>query len=287
MGTIIDSYDKGHRLTCRTDMSIITFTRVPGEEDGRGASQTQFRQATDLTPAGNPQSSSARCSSPALPSQRLLRSRRSAADQVRDAARGPRGTAAGFANRARVWPLPAVVLPGASEFRARRLVRIAAPQAGSQERTQAYRHGSAVRGRAARSATGLEFRATDRVGETEVRAAGASPQYRAAVVAGKKTLMKTPSLVPTATPGDKSVLIGAYEELRRRFLSRQYGPGLTILMRRGLREWMNTCSSYLDPPAISVPAPPHDETIFPQGVRAELVGILGGMLLHRCQEASS
>jgi len=99
--------------------------------------------------------------------------------------------------------------------------------------------------------------------------------------------MKTPSLVPTATPGDKSVLIGAYEELRRRFLSRQYGPGLTILMRRGLREWMNTCSSYLDAPAISVPAPPHDETIFPQGVRAELVGILAGMLLHRCQEASS
>jgi hypothetical protein len=99
--------------------------------------------------------------------------------------------------------------------------------------------------------------------------------------------MKTPSPVPTATPGDKSVLIGAYEELRRRFLSRQYGPGLTMLMRRGLREWMNTCSSYLDAPAISVSATLQDEAVLPQGIRAELVGILAGMLLHRCREASS
>jgi len=91
----------------------------------------------------------------------------------------------------------------------------------------------------------------------------------------------------TTAPADQAALVKAYEELRQRFLSRQYGPGSTILMRRGLREWMNTCSSYLDAPAISVPAPPHDETIFPQGVRAELVGILAGMLLHRCQEASS
>jgi hypothetical protein len=81
--------------------------------------------------------------------------------------------------------------------------------------------------------------------------------------------------------------VGAYEELRRRFISRQHGPGVAILMRRGLREWMDTCSSYLDVPATSVPAPPHDETILPQGVRAELVVILAGMLLHRCQEVSS
>jgi hypothetical protein len=81
--------------------------------------------------------------------------------------------------------------------------------------------------------------------------------------------------------------VKAYEELRQRFLSRQYGPGLAILMRGGVREWMNTCSSYLDTPVTSVPVPPHDETILPQGVRAELVVILAGMLLQRCQEASS
>lgn len=98
--------------------------------------------------------------------------------------------------------------------------------------------------------------------------------------------MKTPSPVPTAVP-DKSVLVGAYEELRRQFLSRQYGPGLVVLMRRGLREWMSACSSYLDAPATSVSVAPDDETILPQGVRAELVVILAGMLLHRCQEANS
>ena len=98
--------------------------------------------------------------------------------------------------------------------------------------------------------------------------------------------MKTPSPLPTTMP-DRPALVGAYEELRRQFLNRQYGPGLVILMRRGLREWMNTCSSYLDTSASSVPAAPDDETILPQGVRAELVVILAGMLLHRCQEASS
>lgn len=98
--------------------------------------------------------------------------------------------------------------------------------------------------------------------------------------------MKMPSPLPTAVP-DKSAQVGAYEELRRQFLSRQYGPGLVILMRRGLREWMNTCSSYLDTSASSVPAPPHDEAVLPYEVRAELVVILAGMLLHRCQEASS
>ena len=81
--------------------------------------------------------------------------------------------------------------------------------------------------------------------------------------------------------------MGAYEELRRRFLSRQYRPGVAILMRRGLREWMNACSAYLDAPATSVAATSHDEAVLPQGVRAELVGILAGMLLHRCQEARS
>ena len=43
----------------------------------------------------------------------------------------------------------------------------------------------------------------------------------------------------------------------------------------------------LDAPATSVAATSHDEAVLPQGVRAELVVILAGMLLHRCQEASS
>jgi len=50
---------------------------------------------------------------------------------------------------------------------------------------------------------------------------------------------------------------------------------------------MNACSSYLAAPPISVPTTPQDEAVLPQGIRAELVGILAGMLLHRCQEASS
>ena len=90
---------------------------------------------------------------------------------------------------------------------------------------------------------------------------------------------------PTAAPTDKDALIAAYEELRHRFLSRTQGPGSALFMRHGMREWMNAYSLGVAPPPISVPTTPDDAAVLPQGVRAEVVLILAGMLLHGCQEA--
>jgi hypothetical protein len=78
--------------------------------------------------------------------------------------------------------------------------------------------------------------------------------------------------------------MAAYEELRRRFLSGQRGPGLALFMRRGMRELMNTYSLCAAPPAVSAVA---NDAVLPQGLRTDVVLILAGMLLHRCQESRS
>jgi len=76
-------------------------------------------------------------------------------------------------------------------------------------------------------------------------------------------------------------LVAAYEELRCQAVQGGRGPGLTLMMSRGFRCWMeawtqllaNECSRVqrLDPPESSVVS----------SVRRELVILLASMLLHR------
>ena len=88
----------------------------------------------------------------------------------------------------------------------------------------------------------------------------------------------------TAAPLEKDGLIAAYEELRRQILNGQRGPGLTLFMRRGMREWMNACSLCPAPSPTKEFTAAADEAVLPQGARTEVVLILAGMLLHGCQE---
>ena len=80
------------------------------------------------------------------------------------------------------------------------------------------------------------------------------------------------------------MFVAGYEELRRQVLTRQRGPGVAILMQRGVQAWMSVCSMG------SVPLPSRAFTqteavpVIPQGLHTEIVLILAGMLLHRCQE---
>jgi hypothetical protein len=96
-------------------------------------------------------------------------------------------------------------------------------------------------------------------------------------------MMQTSQPIPALA--DMEALIDAYEELRRRFLSRQQGPGLTLFMRRGMREWINAYSLYDGSPPVPVLTTPNDHAALPYGVVAEVVLILAGMLLHDCHEA--
>ena len=89
---------------------------------------------------------------------------------------------------------------------------------------------------------------------------------------------------PTTMPADGDDLVSAYEELRRQFLSRQQGPGLALLMRGGLGEWMNAYSLFTAPASITVLTTTNDAAVIADGVRTEVILILAGMLLHGYQE---
>lgn len=84
---------------------------------------------------------------------------------------------------------------------------------------------------------------------------------------------------------DTEALVAGYEELRRHVLSGHGGTGLAVLVRRGMREWMNTYSLCAAPLSTKARIPTEGELVIPQGLRAEVVLILAGMLLHGCQEA--
>src|SRR4029077_4553441 len=234
----------------------------PNRENENVAGEKQLRQAEGVRATRNSQAPSAGGTPYAIPEQRILRSQRPAAGEIRDAATGPCGQAGGFPNGQGVWFLPPVVLPSGIRFRARWFLRITSPEAWSEKRSQAHSGSDEVRGRTANPGANTEFRSAGRAGAAQLPRKSAPPQYRAAASAGKKTPI---SLLPDpAAPLEKDGLIAAYEELRRQILNGQRGPGLALFMRRGMREWMNACSLCLAPsPTKEFTAAP-DRAVLPQ-----------------------
>lgn len=265
---------------------IIIFTRFRGlkpEASQSAASEKQTRQARDLTATGNLQPPRARCAPSAVSGQRVLRCPRLGPSEIRDAATGPCGQEVGFTNGPGVWFLPAVVLPSRIQFRAKWSVRIATWEAWPEKWPQTHSGSDEIRSRAAERGPIAGFRSARGGGEPEVRLAGASPQHRAAASAGKKTPLR-PRFPFTPAPPDQDGRVAAYEELRGQFLNGQRGPGLALFLRCGMRELMNTCSLCTAPPALPTVA---NDAVLPQSVRTDVVLILAGMLLHRCQESRS
>jgi len=107
------------------------------------------------------------------------------------------------------------------------------------------------------------------------------------MAASKKNTVSTVSTV-LACAGDP--LITAYEDLRCQFLDgaggSRSGPGLALFLGRGMWEWVKACGHLLE----LVPQRPadraHAEQPLPSGVRAEIVVLLSGMVLQRCQRIS-
>ena len=99
----------------------------------------------------------------------------------------------------------------------------------------------------------------------------------------------TSSSVNTASANDS--LIAAYEDLRSRVLGvsdrGKSGPGLTLLLSRGMQEWMQACTEFFQ----TVPEKRRDctsrEAPLPSDVRAEVVVVLAGMLLQRSRRMIS
>ena len=264
---------------------IFTAATQPNRENENAAGEKQLRQAEGVRATRNTEPPPAGGAPSFVPEQRILRSQRLAAGEIRDATTGPCGQAGGFPNGQGVWILTPFVLPSGIYLRARWFARITSPEAWSEKRSQAHSGSDEVRGRTASPGAIPEFRSAGRAGAAQLPRKSAPPQYRAAASAGKKTPI---SLLPDpAAPLEKDGLIAAYEELRRQILNGQRGPGLALFMRRGMREWMTACSLCLAPsPTREFSAAP-DQAVLPQGARTEIVLILAGMLLHGCQERVS
>ena len=265
---------------------ILTAAAQPNRENENAAGEKQLRQAEGVTATRNTQPPPAGCTSSFIPEQRILRSQRLAAGEIRDATTGPCGQAGGFPNGQGVWFLPPVILPSGICFRARWFARITSPEAWSEKRTQAHSGGDEVRGRATSPEAINGFRSAGRTGAAQLPRESASPKHRAAASAGKKTPI---SLLPAHTAAllEKDGWLAAYEELRRQLLNGQRGSGLALFMRRGMREWMTACSPCLAPPPTKEFITAPDEAVLPHGARTEVVLILAGMLLHGCQERVS
>jgi hypothetical protein len=188
-------------------INALTFTAAtqPNRENENAAGEKQLRQAEGVTATRNTQPPPAGGAPSSVPEQRILRSQRPAAGEIRDATTGPCGQAGGFPNGQGVWFLPPVVLPSRIRFRARWFVRITSPEAWSEKRSQAHWGSDEVLGRAANPGAITEFRSAGRTGAAQLPRESAPPQHRAAASAGKKTPVSLTSARLRAKPtGQKS-----------------------------------------------------------------------------------
>lgn len=91
---------------------------------------------------------------------------------------------------------------------------------------------------------------------------------------------------PPSSGGVRSA--SCYEELRRRVLTGDSrGPGLAVLLNRGMKAWLDVAGSLdarseLPRPEIAVDAGPL-ETV-PGECRSQLTAVLAGMVLHGWQQ---
>ncbi len=91
-------------------------------------------------------------------------------------------------------------------------------------------------------------------------------------------------------PGNDA-LISRYEQLREQALGRASqiprGQGLALLMRSGMRAWMQAWAQC----TVELPAAPQqllgDQQTFPLEMHQEVAMILAGMVLHGRQQASA
>jgi hypothetical protein len=80
-------------------------------------------------------------------------------------------------------------------------------------------------------------------------------------------------------------LVAAYEELRLQAVQgMQRGPGLALMMTRGVRCWMETCSQLFTNEGSCTQVPDRPAPAMPSGFRGELVVLLASMLLHRASK---
>ena len=214
-----------------------------------------------------------------LSRQRVLRSGRLAAGQVRDAAPSRGRQATGQPGRQNVWLLSTLVLSGTDSFSGVWSRRSVATQTGTAIRTQAGAGTDAVCGTTSTRRAGDLHSPTGRANCKALRYLGSPSQHRPSTTASKKTPVSPES---AAVRFSDRRLVSAYEELRYQAgHGRQQGPGLALMIACGFRSWMETCSQLFTTECSRTPISDRLEPSMPSGLRGEVVLLLVSMMLHR------
>jgi hypothetical protein len=90
---------------------------------------------------------------------------------------------------------------------------------------------------------------------------------------------------PATIPLPDRQLVAAYEEIRSQAVQGwRRGPGLALMMARGLRCWMEACSQLFAKEGSCTQVPDRTAPPVPSGFNGELVVLLASMLLHRASK---
>ena len=282
-----------NRRACRrngldkvTNNGIIILTLLAGTPGGRNG-QSPGCQVPVSAEARHTQSPPATCVGRSVPGQRVLRSARPRAGEVRDAP--PRASRRDGRDRSRrdLRLLTSFLLSGSIAVPARRIGRFDPETTWSPACPQAVGRSPGLSPAATGPARIAACAGTVPTGPDEVRPVGASPQYRASFTPPDKkgALVAAPAPLPEvpASPGDS---IGRYEDLRARVMQEAgrlpRGPGVTLFVRQGLAAWMQAwpdeASRPASPPAARAP------TQLPAGLYADITQLLVDMIFHHRQE---
>jgi hypothetical protein len=217
-----------------------------------------------------------------LPGQRLLRSGRSAAGEVRDASAGRDRQEARQRGGESVRLLATVLLPGAGSLSARRTCWPVTAETRTAIRAQTDTRADGFRCSTPRGRPGHFQFSSGRTNRRTLWRLGPPAQHRPPGAASKKTPVSTEL---DAVVGNDRRLVAAYEELRSRAVERLHhrGPGIAILMTRGFRCWMEACGQLLGSPSGTGPQTCLESCSL-VGLRGEVVVLLASILLRRASK---
>ena len=214
--------------------------------------------------------------------ERVFRSRRLGAGQVRDAAASATRGTAREPSCSNLWLFPAFVLSGTSRFRRGWLGRITASQTRTTRRPQVDKRSDGFG--QPDPGTGCVFvLAGDRPAHPAAVSDFRSPaQYRSPVEPSKKTQLSAGGATEC---GQHTELSMAYEQLRGLILGvtgkPPRGPGLAVVLERGMKAWIDAYRQWSALTAASKTARSPLSTTLRAPVQNDVVVLLTGMLLER------
>lgn len=262
-------------LDSQPHVYIIIFTPT---RHGRPATN----QTILLARAGHAESSSESRAAREFSRQRVLRSGRFAAGQIRDAAARGCRQAIGQSSSKDVWLFAPVVLSGAGLLSRSWPCGAVTTKTRAPLRAQTHARTDAVCDTtSARRADHFQS-SNSGTNRRTLPHIGSPPQHRSSATTSKKTPVSADPAVISLT--DRR-LVAAYEELRFQAVQgMRRGPGLALMMARGFRGWMEACSQLFtnEGSCTQVPDPP--APAMPSGFRGELVVLLASMLLRRASK---